>query len=254
MVHIYADTVELGDLIASAAPVSAFERVDTLRRFGEALQGAGVGIAAFTEFREEAARRLRDACNGSLIVPACVVVTPCRFEAVRQLRSLGLKPLRDRVVWLEEVEDRLPRVLRVLLNPVTPFGQEIIVEHQPRAVVKEALSRICRIGGGVPPRSVAELARSLHIEASPLRRYWATDIPLRCGPKELLKWALLFWAIEQRASGESWHSVARRVGRSQRTLRRYASDLAGCGLAGAARSPDTVRLRFETWAGTLRTG
>ena len=250
---LYADTVEIGDRVASVA-ASEFERTDTLRRFGVALRRGGVGIAAFVNFRKEEALRLRDACNGSLIDPACVVVTPCRFEAVRQFRSLGLKPLRERVVWLEEVEDRLPQVLRVLLNPLTPFGHGIIVEHQPRAVVKKALSRICRIGGGTPPRSVAELAQSLYIEASPLRSYWATDIPLRCGPKELLKWALLFWAIEERAGGASWHGVARCVGRSPRTLRRYASDLAGCGLAAAAGSPDTVRLRFEAWAREVELG
>lgn len=109
-------------------------------------------------------------------------------------------------MWLEELDDRLVQVLRWLLNPLTSFGERVIAEHRPRPVVAKAVTRICHSWGESrpPPRSVTELARSLYVGASPLRRYWAEDIPYRYGPKQLLKWALLLWAIEQRTSGESW--------------------------------------------------
>ncbi len=255
---LYADSVEMGDRVSPLLGCSGFERTDTPARFKEALRKANVGIAAITELSEEVAVWIRDACNDSLRDPPCVVVAPLAIESVQQCRSFDASRLR--VVWLEELEDRLPRVLRELRgahpHPLVCLGERIIAEHQPRAVVTQALTQICSLGGDgePPPPSVTELARSLYITPSPLRRYWAADVPLRCGPKQLLKWALLFRAIEQRSRGVSWRGIAANTGSSLRTLQRHASDMAGCGLAAAARSPDAVRVRFEAWVGDVERG
>ncbi len=249
MIVLYADAAEMGDRIESLLADCAIERVDTRRRFSEALRAPKVGIAAFTEVGDQDVSWLQGICSESLSDPPCVVVTPCRLDSIQRCRSFDLIRLRDRVVWLEELEIRLRGMVRLLLNPLTTLGERIIAGRRPRAVVAKAVTRICHSAATVepPPSSVAELARSLCIGASTLSRYWATDVPYRCGPKQLLKWALLFWAIERRTSGESWYGVARSAGRSRRTLRRYAREMAGCGLAAAAEDPDRVRVRFEAW-------
>ena len=248
---LYADTDEMRDRVAPMLGTAGCERTDTRTRFAEALRGANVGIAAITEVSEEVAAWIRGACNDPLCGRPCVVVAPLGIASVQQCRSFDASRLR--VVWLEELEDRLPRVLQELRganpDPLASLGERIIAEHQPRPVVTQALTQICSLGGDgqPPPPSVTQLARSLYITPSPLRRYWAADVPLRCGPKQLLKWALLFRAIEQRSKGDSWRGIAASIGTSLRTLQRNASEMAGCGLAAAARKPDAVRARFEAW-------
>ena len=249
MIVLYAETAEHGDRIASLLADLAFERRNTRRRFTEALRAPNLGIAAFTRIGDGTVSWLQGVCNESLSDPPCVVVTPCRLESIQRCRSFDLVRLRDRVVWLEELEVRLPQVLRSLMNPLTVLGERMISKHQPRAVVAKAVAHICNLPatGNSPPSSVAELAQTLYIGAPALRRYWGEDLPSRFGLKQLLKWALLFWAIERRRSGESWYDISRGAGRSLRTFRRYASDLAGCGLAAAAADPDILRFRFESW-------
>lgn len=249
MIVLYADAAETGDRIAALLADSGVERLDGRRRFVEALRPETVGIAALAEVGNREVAWLQKACGDSLSDPPCLVVTACTLASIQQCRLFDLTKVRDRVVWLEELEVRLPRLLRLLSNPLVTFGERIIAEHRPRAVVAQAVNSICHSAAtrSPPALSVADLARSLHISASPLRRYWAADIPYGFGPKQLLKWAFLFWAIDQRTSGQSWPGVARSAGRSLRTLRRYANDMAGCALAAAGRDPDALRVRFAAW-------
>ena len=91
-----------------------------------------------------------------------------------------------------------------------------------------------------------ELARIIHLAPATLCRYWKADVPLRCGPKGLLSWAMLLWAVEQRSEAK-WDTVAKNMGVRRRTLERCCSNLAACTLAEAAREPGLVRERFEAW-------
>ena len=47
--------------------------------------------------------------------------------------------------------------------------------------------------------AVRQLARKIGIAPVTLSRYWRSEVPLKCGPKQLLSWAMHFWALRQRS-------------------------------------------------------
>ena len=257
---VYADDVETGGRVtASVLGATGLdpESTSSRSRFLEVLRRADVGIAAFGSLGTEEALWLRAVTSGPLAGPPCVAVAPLSIEAVQRCRSFD--PARVRVVWIEELESRLPQVLRELRrahhSPLRSLGERVIARSRPRPVVAKALALICNISSNgsqappPPPPSVNQLARTLGIGSSPLRRYWAEDLPLCSGPKLLLRWASLLWAMERRADGDSWQGIAGTAGTTIRTLQRNSRELAGCTLSAAAASPRRVHRRFEAWRG-----
>ena len=103
-----------------------------------------------------------------------------------------------------------------------------------------------------PPTSVRELAGLLGVEASTLRRHWRSDIPLRCGPKRLLQWAVLLWILDQRRRRKSWGAIATRAGCTRRTMERLFRDLADRPLVAGCDQPGDVRAAFRAWAAETR--
>ena len=101
-----------------------------------------------------------------------------------------------------------------------------------------------------PERSVRQLARKIGIAPVTLSRYWRSEVPLKCGPKQLLSWAMHFWALRQRSEA-GWDAIASRAGGragvERRTLERQGKRLAGCTLSEAWRDPELVRRRFREW-------
>lgn len=219
---------------------------DSPSEFEKALCVAHIGVVAVRSLGKQEVGWLRVALARSDARPSCVAVTPLTIESVQRRRSRNACPFQ--VVWAEEVEARLRPILTNLngkqWNPLRSAVEKMVDEYRPRAAVRRALESIC---GDPPPASVNQLAKSIFLAASTLRNYWKVDVPLRCGPKQLLKWSVLLWAIRRRLQGDSYRSISREAEVRQRTLRRYASELAGCGVVEAARKPDLVNVRFEAW-------
>lgn len=239
--------------------------------FEDALCVAHVGVVGSRSLGKHEVDWLRIALARVASRPSCVVVTPLTIESVQRRRSRRTCPFR--VVWEEEVEARLPPVVMDLLksrqrSPLGSAVERMVENCRPRPAVRKALEIICGMPEGTlcrpphldsrlsvdgpvqdhpPPTSVKNLAASVFLTASPLRRYWKLDLPLRCGPKQLLKWSLLLWAIRRRLEGDSWYLISMEAGVRQRTVRRYASELAGCGIVKAVRDPDSIRVRFAAW-------
>ena len=79
-----------------------------------------------------------------------------------------------------------------------------------------------------------------------LGRYWRADIPVRCGPKEFLGWAVLLWAVPQRRT-KSWYRICFEGRFKRRTLERLARRKLGCTLGATARNPERVTSAFAAW-------
>lgn len=186
--------------------------------------------------------------------PPCVVVASLSVESVRRLYPL--RSGRLRIVWTEEVEDCLGEVLdefsRAGRGPLRGLGLGLLSEHSLRPSLRETIRRACGLhqdANGtrfVPEKSVDRLACVVNMAPSTLRQYWREDVPLRCGLKEFLSWAVLLWTLRARARG-SWSAIAEEVGLQRRTLERNFIRMAGCTLAAAAEDPERVIGRFNEW-------
>ena len=186
--------------------------------------------------------------------PPCVVVANLSVESLRRLDPL--RSGRLRVVWADEVEDRLAQVLEqfgtVGRGPLCSLGHRLLSEHSFRPAVREAIRRACglhRDAQGtrfVPKNSVCQLASEVNVASSTLRQYWREEVPLRCGLKEFLSWAVLLWGLRARAQA-GWSAVADQVGLQRRTLERNFIRMTGCTLVAAARNPERVVGCFNEW-------
>ena len=86
----------------------------------------------------------------------------------------------------------------------------------------------------------------MYVEPDTLRRYWRADLPIRCGPKEFLGWAVLLWAVPQRRP-KSWDRICSEGQFMRRMLERLARRKLGCTLGAAARDPERVTSAFAAW-------
>ena len=88
-----------------------------------------------------------------------------------------------------------------------------------------------------PPTTVRDLAGLWFCDPSTLRVSWQGAMPLKCRPKQLLSWSMLFWALRERRRGKPWDAIAASARCRRRTMERYSRVLAGCTLGAAVREP-----------------
>lgn len=255
-IALYSDSNHMRKRVSQLLVGTHLEAVESRRVFSAWLaRGHNSGVVALQTYTVEDVAWLREAVDRSLANPSCVVVAPLSLSNLQCLRALG----RDvfRVVWDEEANDRLASVLKEVMDewrpdPLTCLGQKLLANPELRPSMRTVVAAICHLSNDVsflspPTRTVAELARLVYLSPATLCRYWKADVPLRCGPKRLLTWAALLWAVE-RCSQTKWDALAKQMGVGRRTLERRFFNLAGCTLAETARDPLMVRRRFEAWA------
>ena len=224
--------------------------------FAALLVGADVGIIAIRRCSATDVKWIRRLSHRRLLAPSCIVITPLSIERLQQLR--GIESERIHVVWAEEVDDLLVDVLTEMApwhdDPLRLLGQRILADASPHRSVVSAIQRTCNLSvdhwPSPPETSVIELASSVGLSADSFRRYWREGLPLTCGPKQLLNWAVLLWALRQRPRVK-WDALARQAGIGRRTLERHGRQLADCTLAEAARDPKLLKRRFREWAGSV---
>ncbi|MCY4399359.1 MAG: hypothetical protein OXE96_08490 [Gemmatimonadetes bacterium] len=260
MIAVYADSPGVRHLIESLLSGTAYQTAGRQSEFRSMMEQAHVGIVGTLECSTGAVRDLMSTVRfGEAVGPTCIVVTPVTFENLRTLREIECDRLH--VVWVEEVEERLPRVLEAVapsgFDPLHPLGTRLLSALSLSTPVARAVKLACGVSHnrllevprdrpGPPASSVSELAKRVNLDPKELGYRWTAEIPLRCTLKQMLKWAVLLWAIRQR-NGDTWQRIADNAGLSPQTLRRYSLELLQCGLDSAACSPTLVKRRFDEW-------
>ena len=153
------------------------------------------------------------------------------------------------------------------LPPRTPSRCAIRLLGQPLHLAQRAPQRVearfrlwqaeCDRFGSYdppPPTTVGAISGLWSCDPSTLGGYWRGEMPLRCRPKEMLSWSVLWWAIGQRRRGHSWPTVAHRSGCQRRSLQRYSCRLVGCSLGAAAEGAVGSRRIFWSWVGARMAG
>ena len=240
--------IRIEELLADATLTTTGRRAD----FESLVEDAAVGIVVLERCEPMDVQWLRGVFDRGHCAPSCVVLTP--HTLTRFLRLRRLQSSRFHVVWAEELEGRLTQLLAQLepwhRDPLRLLGHRLLSDFPLRSSLVTVIDRICSVfttpRPEPPPHSVADLARGVALQPDTLRHHWRNEIPLRCGPKQLLGWALLFWGIRRRAH-TGWDAIAQQAGLRRRTLERASVRLAGCTLAGLIREPDSVRRRFRNW-------
>lgn len=256
MIPLYHETRALRETVEELLADVPLEPTASRREFGPLLANADVAIIGLGRCSATDVQWLREVSRGGLLAPSCIVITPLSIGRLQRLR--GIESERIHVVWAEEVDDRLVDVVTDIApwhdDPLRLLGRRLLAASSPHRSVVEAIRRICNLSGNRlparPETSVTELASSLGISPDSFRRHWRDGIPLRCGPKELLNWAVLLWAFRQRRHVR-WDALARQAGIGRRTLERYGRQLADCTLAEAARDTKLLKRRFREWAGAV---
>ena len=229
-----------------------FETTESREAFRAAMGDASVGIAEVRACSDADIAWLRTVFGEALTGPSCIVVAPLSLARLRRLRRV--ESSRFHVVWAEEAGDRLLSVLDRVepwhRDPLRLLGRRLLCDCSLHWSMVRAIKHICNLSGDpstrTPKNSVTDVARDASIPADAFRRYWKTEIPLRCRPKQLLSWTVLLWAVRQRSEAK-WDTIARQAGVRRRTLERHSMSLAGCTLAAATRDPAMVQRRFEEW-------
>ncbi len=250
MIAAYSDHRGIQQLIEGHFPGPAHRTAADLSELRKMMTEARVGIVGTLECSTRLVRHLKsvfrlDRATG----PTCIVVTRVTYDNLRNLRDV--RGDRLHVVWIEEVEERLPKVLETVApdNPLRAWGLRLLNARSPSPTIASAVRLICRISPdplAPPVSSVIELARRVRIDPKELSNRWRAEMPLGCTLKQLLSWGVLVWAIRHRNDG-TWKGVARAAGIDQQTLRRYSLRLAGCSLAEAADDPALVARRLDEW-------
>ena len=253
---LYCRDGELGRLLQRVLAGVPIQRVRSRKALlAPSLSGCPVVYAAAT-CSDADSEWLRSA-SGPLS-PPCVVVARISAECLRRLYPLRSGGLR--VVWADEVENRLMEVLeefgRPSGDPMRRLGLRLLSDPSLRPPVRDTIRRVCGLHDDaaatrfVPPSSVRGLAGRVNVARSTLRRYWREDAPLRCRLKEFMNWAVLLWAVRARA-GARWDAVAQQMGLRRRTLEVNFTRMAGCSLAEAAEDPEAVVRRFSRWVDSV---
>ena len=216
--------------------------------------GRALGVIGLESCSDADAAWLRDEVARIPGAPCCVVVALLSLSNLRTLQDLDRDHIR--VLWEEEADERLASVLEEVVAAWRPdalrwLGQRIAGKPGLRPALRAVVEEICQMSTAVSPppppkRTVSELARQVNLSPATLSRYWTAEVPLRCGPNELLGWASLLWAVEHRTEVK-WDAVAKRARVDRRTIDRRFARLAGCTSGQAARDPGMVRRRFREW-------
>ncbi len=312
MIAAHADSRSLKKLIEGYLSGMVHRTTDRRSEFDRLMDGAQVGIVGTLDCTTQLVQSLKSTFRFDMASgPSCIVVTRVAFDNLRNLRDIEGDRLH--VVWVEEIEERLPEVLdrvmraaaarsanpqvletgvraaeaetrlRELLDklvqvadaekhlgkllddivqmaeaeerrrnvpddPLRAWGRKMLDTRPLSSTVASAVELVCGIPHDTSPpvNSVAALAKQVAVDTRELGDRWAAEIPLGCTLKQLLSWGILLWAIRHREDG-SWNGVARAVGITQPTLRRYSLKFARCNLAAAADNPALVRRRFDEW-------
>ena len=180
-------------------------------------------------------RQLRYFTSQAPAVPLVLVTSP-DAHGLALVSDLSLAG----VVWLDEVEQRLPTVVAgihlpsFLMRHAAQFERAV---HLPPAV-RRAFVYILR---AVPPATrVSKLPERALASKSTLHREWASVFGKASGAavnqddalrgrriEDLVKLILLGHAIVLRRHGLSWSGVEERLGVSEKTLRRYVRMIEG---------------------------
>ena len=252
MIALYYDTRDLRDrierLLADADLYSTPDR-DEFQSF---IAATDIGIAGLQRCSASDVTWLQGVFAQGLARPSCIVVTPLSLARLQRLREAGSH--RFQVVWEEEAHDHLgPTLGRINVmhrDPLRLLGRRLLWAGSLHWSMVKAVERVCRLSdewrSSPPAKSVRDLARDIELPAEIFRRYWKENMPLRCGPKQLLSWALLMWALGERPKTR-WDAIASRAGVRRRTLERHSVRLVECTLSAATRDPALVRHRFRAW-------
>ena len=252
MIVLYHETRELRETIERLLADVELESTASRVEFQALLGDASVGIVVLRQCSAADVQWLRSVFRSGLLEPSCVVITSLSLFRLQRLRKVESN--RFHVVWAEEVSDRLVGVLTGVepwhRDPLRLLGQRIVGESALHWSLVKAIEHICKLSDDPSPdppaNSVNALALHVRLPPDSLRRYWREEVPLKCGPKQLLSWAVLFWAVRQRPKAK-WDVIAKQAGVGRRTLERYGKQLAGCTLAAAGRDPQSLKRRFRRW-------
>ncbi len=253
MIPLYHETPALRATVERLLGDAPLAPTDSRHRFGRLIADADAGIICLRGCTAADLKWLLTVASPGILAPPCIVITPLSIGSLQRLR--GIEASRLHVVWTEEVDDRLVDVLAEIEpwydDPLRLLGHRMLAASSPHRSVVAAVKRICNLSGGrslgPPETTVIELASAVGVSADTFRRHWREGVPLTCGPKLLLNWAVLLWAVRQRPKGK-WDAIARQAGISRRTLERYGQQLAGCTLAEANCDPRLLKRPFREWA------
>ena len=259
MIAFYTETCDMRSRIERLLANADVETTGSRNAFRTMVRRASVGIASLGRCEDEDVEWLRAVFRHGHSGPSCVVVTPLSLARLQRLRRI--ESTRFHAVWAEEVEDRLVQLLDDVepwhRDPLRLLGHRLLRDFSLHWSLVKAIDHICSVTANPlrtpPTHSVSELAQRTRLPPDTLRRYWREQIPLRCGPKQLLSWGFLMWAIRQR-SASKWDVIAQRAGVRRRTLERSSYRLLGCTLAEAARDPEAVQRRFREWVAEMSLG
>lgn len=252
MIALYHETDAMRGRIEGLLADAGMASTECRKEFLAHLRGAWVGIADLKRCSESDVAWLLSLFGRSLSGPSCVVVAPLSIGRLRRLRRIESN--RFHVVWREEADVRLERVLERIepwyRDPMQVLGRRLLCDCSLHWSLARGLDHMCRLSTETrtraPKCSVSDLASCARVPPDAFRRYWKRQVPLRCSPKQLLRWSVLLWAVRERSS-HSWETISRKAGVRRRTLERYSSSLTGRSLAVAALEPVVVRRRFEEW-------
>lgn len=252
MIALYYDTRDLRDRIEGLLADTDLYSTRDRDEFQSFIAATDIGIAGLQRCSTSDVAWLQGAFAQGLARPSCIVVTPLSLSRLQRLRTA--ESHRFQVVWEEEAHDHLrPTLSRVNVmhrDPLRLLGRRLLWAGSLHWSMVRAVERVCRLSdewrSSPPAKSVGDLAQDIELPPETFRRYWKEHMPLRCGPKQLLSWALLMWALGERPKAR-WEAIARRVGVRRRTLERHSVRLGGCTLSAATREPALVRRRFRAW-------
>ncbi len=252
MIALYYETSDMRTRIEGLLAEAELQVTECRKTFHGFFGTASVAIAGLGEFSDADVMWFRATLGQGFGGPSYILVTPLSLGSLQRLRRIESNRLH--VVWAEEIDDRLldlvGRIEPWYRDPLQLFGHRLLRDHSLHWCLVKAINRTCKAVVGAdsepPPSSVVGLAQHARVPADAFRRYWRTEMPIQCGPKEFLSWATLLWAVRQRPYAK-WDTIAHRAGVRRRTLERYSVRLTECTLAAAGRDPAMVQRRFQEW-------